>query len=401
MMVDVTGLTDLRSRATQELTENILPYWLNNAQDVHQGGFLGRITSDNIMIHDAPKGAVLNTRILWTFAAAHRLLHDAKYLDAARRAYFYLDRHFRDKNFGGIYWMLKADGSPLDTKKQIYAQAFAIYALSEYHRIMKDRGSLAWAIELFQLIEKHSYDPEEGGYFEAYSRDWVLLEDLRLSKKDANEKKTMNTHLHVLEGYTNLYRAWPDAVLKERLRLLIDLFLSTILDNNTFHLRLFFDEQWNVRSNIISYGHDIEASWLILEAAEVVDDALLIAQAKKAASGIAEMILSEAIDADGAIFNEWSPDEGLDDDKHWWPQAEAVVGFVNAYQTTSNPVFLRAAIATWSFIEKNIIDQKHGEWFARTDIAGKPVSNENKVGPWKGPYHNARMCMELMTRTER
>jgi len=398
MITDRTGMASLRDQVDKELTERILPFWMTNTPDDRQGGFYGRIDSKSVVVPDAPKGAVLNTRILWTFASAYRLKQDQRYLDIARRAYRYLHRFFLDPDNGGIYWLLNADGSPLDPKKQIYAQAFAIYAFSEYYRATGEKQSLALAIDLFRLVEKYSYDPGEGGYFEAYSRDWEPLDDVRLSEQDANEKKTMNTHLHILEAYTTLYRVWSDGVLKLRLDNLIELFLTTILDADTHHLKLFFDDLWNVRSNIVSYGHDIEASWLMLEAAETLENPDLRKSTKKAAVDIAGVILAEAIDTDGAIFNEWSPAEGLDADKHWWPQAEAVVGFVNAYQLTGDSAFLLAARSTWSFIVRFLLDHQYGEWFCMTDKEGTPVLEDDKVGPGKGPYHNARMCLEIIER---
>jgi cellobiose epimerase len=237
----------LKNELSAEL-DHILSYWIAKTPDNENGGFYGRISGDNQIMTSSNKGSVLNARILWSFSAAYRVLGTELYLEMAQRAKNYLVNYFRDTQFGGIFWMLDEKGNPIDTKKQIYAQAFAIYALAEYHRITRDQESLDFAINLFHLIENHSFDKNLNGYFEAYSRNWKLLEDLRLSEKDANEKKTMNTHLHVLEAYTNLYRIWPDGVLHKQLKNLVQLFLDKIIDSQSLSFKLFFDEKWNSKS---------------------------------------------------------------------------------------------------------------------------------------------------------
>jgi mannobiose 2-epimerase len=399
-MADFERLRQLQSEATDELIDHILPYWMQHTVDDEKDGFVGQILHDNRVISDADKGAVLNTRLLWTFAAAYRIVGNEAYRIHAERACHYLNAHFWDTPHGGLFWMLDAQGRPVDTKKQIYAQAFAIYAYSEYYRMSEDSHSLERAIALFWLIEHHSFDPADGGYFEAYGQDWKLLEDLRLSDKDANEKKTMNTHLHVLEAYTNLYRVWPDAVLKQQLEGLIELFLTTILDPQTNHLHLFFDEHWTRKSNIVSFGHDIEASWLLTEAAHVVGAPRALSErVQRAAVRIAEVTLTSGLDPDGGMLNE-QVGSHIDGDKYWWPQAEAVVGFLNAYQLTQQQTFLDAAWASWDFIKASLVDRVQGEWFDRVSRDRVPYALDDKVGPWKGPYHNSRMCLEIMERVE-
>ena len=394
------SLAQLRSRAAAELTDGILPYWMAHTLDDEHGGFVGRITHEGRVVAGAPKAAVLNTRILWTFAAAGRVLRDDRYRAVADRAYAYLVDHFWDDEHGGIYWMVDHTGRPLHTKKQIYAQAFAVYALAEHYRLTGEAAVLERAIALFRTLERHSFDPAHGGYFEAYSRAWTLLDDVRLSDKDANEKKSMNTHLHLLEAYTNLYRIWPDPSLKNQSWGLIELFQTTIVDAETGHLHLFFDEVWTPRSTVISFGHDIETSWLLVEAAEVLGEPDVLASVQKTAVRMAQVTLDEGRDDDGALLNEIGPDGHVDDGCYWWPQAEAVVGFLNAYQLTSAPRFLDAALACWTFIENHLIDWERGEWFARVARDGTPYASQDKVGPWKGPYHNARVCLEVMARVE-
>ncbi|MBO7499172.1 MAG: AGE family epimerase/isomerase, partial [Bacteroidaceae bacterium] len=261
--------SDFVSAARTMLTDVILPFWMTRMPDP-RGGFYGRIDGLGNVHPEAEKGAILNARILWTFSAAYRVLGDPAYFDMATRAKCALLDNFFDPEFGGVYWSLHPDGTPKDTKKQIYALGFAIYGLSEYARATGDKSALAHAIKLFFDIENHSFDTERNGYFEAFTREWGEIADMRLSDKDANERKTMNTHLHILEPYTNLYRVWPDARLAAAIRNLIDIFVDRILDPQTFHLRLFFDDDWNSKVDATSYGHDIEASWLIHEAALVL-----------------------------------------------------------------------------------------------------------------------------------
>ena len=392
-------MTLLREGAEHELTENILPFWIAHTPDEKWGGFIGGVSHDAWRMHDEPKGAVLNARILWTFSAAWRAFGKPEYRKMAERAYSFLLSHFWDPKAEGVFWMLNADGKPLETKKQIYAQAFALYGLAEYHRISGDRESLDRAIRLYQLIEQHSYDPIKGGYFEAYSRHWTLLRDLRLSDKDANEKKTMNTHLHVLEAYTLLYQCWPDTGLRQKLIDLTRVFLDTIIDEETHHFRLFFDENWQAKSWHWSFGHDIEGSWLLCEAAEATGDLELIHEVRAAALELACTAMKQGIDPrDGGMFNEGDATGITDSNKHWWPQAEACVGFLNAYQLSGEDYFLRAAARSWQYIQAHIIDRRWGEWFFSVSAEGEPDPLFVLAGPWKCPYHNGRACLELMRR---
>lgn len=393
--LDMEGLSE---ELSVELQKGILPYW-TKLIDRQNGGFYGQVDGRNEAHPMADKGGVLNARILWTYSAAFRICGNPEYLETARWAQEYLSNSFVDHEFGGIYWMVDYQGKPVDTKKQIYAQAFAIYGLTEFFRASKHQKSLDLAIELYRLIEKYSFDPQHSGYLEAFDQEWNLLEDLRLSEKDANEKKTMNTHLHILEAYTNLYRIWKDEGLREKMMQLIGLFLNKIIDPETYHFKLFFDEFWNSKSQIVSYGHDIEGSWLLWEAAEVLGDQQLNAKVKEVAIKMAQVALAEGIDQDGSIYYE-KEGSHLDNDRHWWPQAEAVVGFLNAYQLSSDPAFLEAAQKAWKYINAQVIDKEHGEWFSKVDADGIPSDSEDKVGPWKCPYHNGRMCLEVMERVE-
>ena len=390
-------LNQLKKELQKELTDNILPFWMSRMKDQERGGYHGRVTGANKLIYDAPKGGILHARILWTFSSAALRLQSDRYLAEAQRAYVYLG-HFFDEIHGGTYWMLHADGTPADRKKQIYSQAFFIYALTEYYRASGDEEARNKAQELFRLVEAHSFDSLANGYFEAYSREWVLLDDLRLSEKDANEKKTMNTHLHLLEAYTNLYRIWPDEHLARQLKNLIDLFLEKIIDPVSGHLNLFFDEAWHCRSTRYSFGHDIEASWLLEEAALALGDEAMLRKLKPVTLRIAEAA-AEGLNEQDALINERDWVTGhLDERSDWWPQAEAVVGFFNAWQLSGDHRYLDKALGSWEFIKQHLIDKENGEWFWSVSSHGEKDRVNDKAGFWKCPYHNGRMCLELMER---
>ena len=376
---------------------NILTYWLHHTIDEENGGFYGKIDHTNTVHKDAPKGSVLNSRILWAFSSGYNVLKDEQYLRVAERAYQYLIEQFLDKEKGGVYWSVDSTGKPLDTKKQIYALSFAIYGLSEYYRASQTALAKQQAIELYEAIIRHSYDQTYGGYIEALTREWQAMEDLRLSAKDANEKKSMNTHLHVLEGFTNLYRIWQDPVLKQKIRDLILIFLNHIIDAETNHLVLFFDEQWNKRSETVSYGHDIEAAWLIQEAAEIIDDQALLEIVKERSVKIAQAA-TKGLDQDGGLWYEYEPSVNhLIEEKHSWPQAEAIVGFFNAWEITGNKEFLKHSMNAWLFTKNHMLDKEKGEWYWGVKKDYLPM-NEDKAGFWKCPYHNSRACIELLRR---
>lgn len=390
-------LSEYYNAVKLELNE-ILSYWMNYSQDLINGGFIGRIDENNISYTDSPKGAVLNARILWAFSAAYKITQKPEHLYLARTAFNYLKANFIDKEFGGIYWTLNAKGQPLDTKKQIYALAFAIYGCSVYFEISNNVAAKNLAIKLYQQIEMHSFDKDNFGYLEAFTVDWKTMDDLRLSGKDANEKKTMNTHLHILEAYTSLYQIWPDEKLKEQIVQLLKNFRDQIVDEQTGHLILFFDENWNRRSSTISYGHDIEAAWLLLEAAEVIKEKLLIKEIKNLSIKIAEAA-SEGLDSDGGLWYEMEKENNhLVKEKHWWVQAEAMIGFLNQWQLTGDEVYLEHSIQSWQYTKTFIKDKVHGEWLWGRNALGEMMEGQDKVGIWKCPYHNSRACIEIMKR---
>ncbi|MBN1559742.1 AGE family epimerase/isomerase [candidate division KSB1 bacterium] len=394
----VDTLQALNERVLRELNEGLLPFWQTQVIDYQNGGFIGRMANDRTIDRRAVKGLILNTRLLWTYSALYRYAHEDSLKTLANRAFDYLVDKFIDPDHGGVYWFLDAQGNPVDVKKKIYGQAFALYALAEFYRMTEDKKALDLACRIFDLVEEHALDRKNGGYFETLERNWSETEDLRLSPVDMNEKKSMNTHLHLLEGYTNLYRVWKTKQLEQKIADLLKLFLVHVINQDTFHFNLFFDEVWTPKSSRISFGHDIEGSWLLLEAATVLGQAELIARVREASLNMATRVLQESVDRDGGLYYEADPSGIIDSDKHWWPQAEAVVGFLNAYQLSGDNAFLRAAIKTWNFIEKHIIDKKDGDWFWRVSKERKPYKDDPKVSEWKSPYHSCRACLEIIER---
>ncbi|HVU23498.1 MAG TPA: AGE family epimerase/isomerase [Opitutus sp.] len=396
--MDSRVLLDYASRIESDLRGNILPFWLEHAVDRERGAFFGAVTNDLGVDRAAERGALLTSRILWTFSAAFRRYGDSAYREMADHATADLLGHFLDREHGGFFWSVDADGRVLRDRKQIYGQAFAIYALTEYHLATGRPEPLAHAQAIFHLIETHARDPRHGGYLEAFARDWSPIADMRLSIVDLNEPKSQNTHLHIMEAYTNLLRAWPDAALRRAQAGLVDTMLARIVNPATAHLGLFFAQDWSLRSDRVSYGHDIEAAWLLTEAADVLGDVALAARIRPLALRIADVTLAEGTDADGGIFNEGGPQGLTDTNKEWWPQAEAVVGFLNAFQLARDERHLRAALHTWDFIEARLIDRAHGEWLRGVTRDGRVLADQLKVSFWKCPYHNGRTGLEAAAR---
>lgn len=388
----------LKSELTAEL-DSILNYWSERTIDDQNGGFVGQIDFNDHLIAHAEKGSVLSARILWTFSASYQTTRNENHKKLAKRAFEFLASYFYDTQFGGLFWSINEDKTPKDTKNQIYALAFAIYGLSEYYAISKEERALEIAKNLYAKIQEHSYDKINKGYFEAFTRDWQPIDDLRLSEKDANEKKTMNTHLHIIEGYVNLYKVWKDEKLLATIIELLETIEKYFINTETGHLRLFFDENWKEKPDVISYGHDIEAAWLLQQCAEISGNETLIANYKKHAIQIAE-VTKEGLDADGGLWYEYDPEKNeLITEKHWWPQAEALIGFYNAYQLTGKEEYLDIVYRNWKFIKKYMIDQKNGEWYWGV-YDDYNLMKKDKAGFWKCPYHNSRACLELIHRIE-
>ena len=392
------NLRKLKKQFEDELTDNILNFWVKEVYDPKRKTFFGRIKNSGEKFPDEPLSAVLMTRILWTFSAAYGYYPTAIYKKMADEAYRILVDTFWDNANGGVYWSVKPDGTVVDSKKQFYAEAFCMYALSEYYLAFKVEKAKKLAETMFVLMEKYAYDPEFGGYIEAKTADWKETDDQRLSPKDMDVKKSMNTSLHILEALTNLYRIWKDDSVERQLRSMIRIFLDKIINSQTWHFELFFEKDWTVKSDIDSYGHDIEGSWLLFEAAELLRDRALIDEVIQVSLNMAEVTLKEGIAANGGILYEKEGDK-LKEQFDWWPQAESVVGFFNAWQLSKNEKYFDTSLRSWQFIGDYIIDPKKGEWFWGLD-AGLNTLPGDKVNAWKCPYHNGRMCMEMMRRIE-
>ncbi len=425
----------LREEMQDVLTSNILPFWMNKMVDRDHGGFYGRIDGGGVLHPDAEKGAILNARILWSFSAAYRVLRGKngessqtdQYLNTATWAKNYFIEHFIDPDYGGVYWSLNADGTPLDTKKQFYAIGFAIYGLSEYARGTGDREALDYALQLYECVEEHAFDREYNGYIEAMTRDWQPIADMRLSDLDANYPKSQNTHLHIIEPYTNLLRCLKELQAQEScnyvpaigsvlpigvsvsqedinsveasLRNLINIFTDHILNPDTHHLDLFFDMDWTRGAGQLeSYGHDIECSWLLHEAALVLGDEAVLRKVEPIVRMVAEAS-AKGLRPDGSMIHEANLDTGhVDDDLHWWVQAENVVGWFNLWQYFNDEEALDRAVRGWKFICDKLIDYEHGEWYWSRHADGSLNTVDDKAGFWKCPYHNSRMCLEIMER---
>jgi len=391
-----TDLKNLKTELELEL-QSILSYWIEKTIDAKNGGYIGQIDYNNITNYEAEKGSVLNARLLWTFSAAYKISKNKEHLDTAKRAFEYFSEHFYDSEFGGVFWSVHYDGTPKDTKNQIYALAFAIYGLSEYYSVSKDEEALKMAIALYQKIQEHSYDAKNGGYLEAFTREWQPIADLRLSEKDANEKKTMNTHLHIVEGYASLYTVWKDESLRKVIVELLETIEKYFINTETGHLNLFFDENWVEKKDVISYGHDIEAAWLLLQCAEISEDPKLIANYKKHAIQIAD-VTREGLDSDGGLWYEYNIETNeLISEKHWWPQAELMIGYFTAWQLSGKQEYLDIVYRNWDFTKKHIIDKENGEWFWGI-YSDYSTMKKDKAGFWKCPYHNGRACIELIHR---
>lgn len=378
----------------QQALDAILSYWIKHTPDEVRGGFFGRIDEHNIPDVNAPKGVVLNARLLYTFSTAYLQNNDAACLAMADRAWLYLSTHFIDAEYGGVYWTVSADGRPGEQKKQLYAQAFMLYGLCSYFRCRKLETVKELTSRIFDVIETYGYDHTNGGYFEAFLKNWDPLVDPRLSKKDLIAEKSTNTQLHILEAYTAMYLLWPNDLLRQRLEELLNLFHDRMI-SDTGNLHLFFDAGWKVLPAGISYGHDIEASWLLQDAAAVIGNRALIRK-NNAYAGLLAQAAVRGLDTDGGLWYETTAGGALIREKHWWPQAEAMVGFYRAWMMTGETHFADHARKSWHFIKSALIDTVYGEWHWGVDEYNQPMMNQDKTGIWKCPYHNGRACMEMI-----
>ena len=395
-------LRKMQEEMREVCEQNILQFWIDQMTDKEHGGYYGRLDGRGHVVKTAEKGAVLNARILWSFSAAYRVFGKRDYLHAASRAMDYIIKHFIDKEYGGVYWSVNYQGRPLDTKKQTYAIGFMIYGFSEYFRATGDRQALKTAMQLYYSIELNAFDKEHNGYIEALTRSWQPIADMRLSDKDENGSRTMNTHLHILEPYTNLYRclkgSGKEGELKERIVNLLLIFTDQLLNPQTCHLDLFFNDQWEGRRNVQSFGHDIEAVWLLHEAALEIGEPDVLRQIETVIPKIAHAA-DEGLQADGSmIYERWTDTGDTDRQRQWWVMCECIIGHVDLWQHFHDEQALETALRCWEYTKHNLIDFEHGEWHWSVREDGTVNLDDDKAGFWKCPYHNTRMCLEVVVR---
>ncbi len=390
------SLLSYKSEVEVEMS-SILDWWMEHMLNKETGFIYGEISGANIPDANAPIGLVLQSRILWTFSAAYNYTQNKVYLNFAHTAYKQLITQFYDKHYGGMFWSVQPNRIPVSTKKQAYGIAFAIYGLSAYYEATKDQAALDKAAELYRCLEMHFYDPVYGGYIECLGNDFSVIEDVRLSDKDQNAIKSMNTHLHVIEAYAKLYTVLPSEALKQSVTQLLVIFEQHIIDPITFQQKLFFQNDWTSTDSEVSFGHDIEAAWLLQEAAVITKDALRIEKFTNIAQAMASEVAAN-LSPEGAVYNDYHThtqvlNKGLD----WWPQAEAMVGFLNAFEISGSSIYLQHSLTSWAVINKQFKDARFGEWYWGYDASGN-LLNKEKAGFWKCPYHNSRACIEVANR---
>jgi mannobiose 2-epimerase len=394
-----TKIEQLKKEISINLTDNLLPYWSSKMIDTLNGGFYGRVDFNEKIYPDAEKGGILNARILWTFSSAYRVMHDSSYLRLATRARDYIMNYFIDREYGGGYRTVKSNGEPGDTRKHILTESYFIYALAEYYRATGDKEALSEAIKIFETIEKYALDRESNGYFEVFTRDWKRSPDQLLAEKSPKDEKTMISHLHLVEAYAGLYRVWPDERMEERLRNILEVFDDKVVDKKSFHTIYFLDKDWNATTQIDSYGHDIEASWLIVEAARLLKDPELTGHVEKLSQKIADAA-AEGLMKDGSLLTEKDRSTGhLKTVRSWWEQAETIVGYLNAFELTGDEKYLDRSVKCWNYTKQHFVDKKNGGWYSLVLETGEP-SRSDKANYWTCPYHNGRMCMEVIERVK-
>lgn len=384
----------LQQEFHQELIA-IADWWVTHAQDHDHGGFYGEISQNNVPVKNANKGIILNARILWFFSEAALAVENPAYRACAQRAYDYLLTFFFDNENAGVFWELDCTGKPINTKKQVYAQAFTLYALCAYYQLTQDEQALVRAVECFNLLEQRARDRIHEGYLEAFTCNWSSLEDIRLSKKDLNFPKSQNTHLHILEAYTSLHLIHPSPDVKAALKYTIELFDKFMIDKNTFHLRMFMDIEWQDFSPGYTFGHDIEASWLIAKALDSLGDDAYRNALTPTLINIAEVTLNEGVGAQGQVLDSYDfSSKKMNSDSVWWVQAEALVGFMYARVISGDEKYFIAAEKVWRFIKEHQMDNQHGEWLWLSALDDPRAEPYYKVGFWKCPYHNGRAMIE-------
>lgn len=394
-------ITHLEEWSRAELRD-ILDFYMQYAYDP-QGGFYGAVDRDLIPDRDADRSIVLTARIMWTFASAYRITGKKRYLEMAIHARDYIDRHFIDREYGGSYWMVDSRGRVKDDTKYPYGIAFIIYGGAELMRAAGDKKALMMARQMYEDCERHTRDPKHGGYFETFTRDWKRRPDSFNIKDPSLGSKALNTHLHMIESYTTLMMVDDDPKLRQTVRDLIDIMSTKLLDTESFHYKPYMTDDWGSTDTLFSFGHDIEGAWLLTEAAEAYGDEALIDECKPLSEQIAAACASGINPDTGGLYAEANEFGLVDRQMSWWVQSEAVIGFFNAYQISGEKRFLDLTMNVVDYIRQYVSDHADGtfrEWKARGDLPVTNPSNEWRVGAWKGPYHNGRMCLELIARIE-
>jgi len=388
------GIADVQRRIRTEIVANVrdsvLPFWID--YDVApDSGFYGTVLRNGTPVADAPRGGVLNARILWSFSAAYRMFGNEVYLKLANKSQRYFINTFIDKVNGGVYWLVNSDGEVLNASKYTYAMTYAIYGLAEHYLATGNDESLKIAISLYHILEAKGREPLHDGYVESFTQDWKLQD-----KYDHNAPKTMNAHLHVMEAYTLLYQCWKDDGLRKRLEFCVDLFMNRIYNPARKHFNLFFDNDWNSLVEMDSYGHDVEAGWLLCEAARTLEDQNLIKRTNQLALNVTSACLSEGMSDKGYMIYEKKAGRKT---KHasWWGQIETMIACVNAWQISGNDAYLRSADTVWTFVKDHMIDKEYGEWYSDC-FDGEPMKDAPKVSMWRCPYHTVRLGVEIYNR---
>ena len=414
MQKSINELNTYRNYFQKELHENILSFWMKYGIQKDGNGFYGAVDLKGNPIYGAAKTSVLNARILWTFAEAAKNFNNKIYAEVADLAFNVVSNDFYDKEFGGYYMSINAENKPLDTIKHTYAQAFVLYALSKYYELQPSKKLLSELEEYFIFLEEKTKDKDFPGYIEAFTREWQPFSENRMA--DNNEPRSMNTHLHILEAYAAYYKVSKNVFAGKRLKELLELFIDKII-RPSGHLGIFYDKNFNETESskaICSFGHDIEASWLLWEAAEILGDKEILAKMKPLSIKMLDAVDRVGVDKDGGLFLESTRfGSHVRTNKHWWPQAETLISFMNGFELTSDAKYWDKLKLTWKFIDHHIIDHVNGEWLTKVNRLGVPYltepkndpspyyRNDWKIDPWKAPYHNGRAMMELMKRIEK
>jgi mannobiose 2-epimerase len=376
---------------------NVLNWWATYTVDEKNGGFYGAVSGENVPAEEAERFLVLNARILWTFAAAYGYTNDEKHKALAGRAYDYLIKHFHDKEHGGFYAYVNYRGEVSNNRKFTYGNVYAVYALAEYARLFDHADAKKLAQETVEILDKYMWDTEHMGYLEVATREWEYLPETNMLGYSPDTEKTMNTHLHVVEAYATLLRIDNSPRLRHRVRTLLYLFLDKIINPSVWHFHYWQRRDWSLTNGNYSIGHDIEGTWLLLEAAEILGEPEVITDVRRACILMARAVYDIGTNAEGGVYTEYDIHK-REPAKHlsWWEQTEGVVGFLNAYEMTGEEKFLDASVKTLDFIDKYFIDREYGGWYIRPKRNGKAFNL--KASPFHCPYHNARMDMEIIRR---